>query len=210
MRSNQILIQISRILYLGLAAFELLNFFKILNFTLDFSWLGLVITSLGIWIIAEMINLIIQRKHIRDFRFGLAMLIGAIPLYLDALGDILHFYSRFAWYDQIAHLSGGLVAALGIWIIIASFNQYKLFKLGNLATIIFSTATTTMLLVFYELEEYLEDYFTKSQRLGDGFDTANDLLLGFLGALLTATIFELAFKNYFFKKPSSKTPDSEN
>lgn len=43
---------------------------------------------------------------------------------------------------------------------------------------------STIFAVLYEVEEYLEDYFFQTNRLGDGPDTANDLMLNLFGGAL--------------------------
>jgi len=46
----------------------------------------------------------------------------------------------------------------------------------------------------YEIEEYLEDYFTGSHRLGDGLDTAEDLMFNIVGGLVVLSIIVIYLK----------------
>lgn len=55
-------------------------------------------------------------------------------------------------------------------------------------TYIIGFSLSVVIQVVYELEEYVEDLLTGSNRLGDGFDTANDLMLGLFGAMLGALV----------------------
>lgn len=107
-----------------------------------------------------------------------------ILLTLDATGDYLNWYAKFKYFDAMLHFFAPLVATLGIWSIRRTFQISTTYK-----TLFFSIAPCVVTLVaLYEMEEYLEDLITGSQRLGNGFDTANDLLMGFFGAFLPVTL----------------------
>ncbi|MBU1102247.1 hypothetical protein KJ853_01140 [Patescibacteria group bacterium] len=178
---------ISRILLAGLLIFELLNEFEILNFTLNFTWLGLALTSIIAWSIIETASYFLK-KYCGHPIAGLAAIVAVAAIYLDAFGDILGFYGKYSWYDQAAHLLGSAAAGGLLLFIIYSFTQCGKIKLGFMVQGLFALSATALLGVTYELEEYLEDYFTGSHRLGDGPDTANDLLLDVAGALLAILI----------------------
>lgn len=178
---NNFLRTISRILFAGLIFFEFLNQFKILHFQLDFTWFGLVITCFSVWLSLEIISLICKHFCQKPLS-GLVMLIAAGGIYIDAFGDILHFYSRFGWYDKLAHLIGGTATAVVILAIVWSFCQCKKIKVGFFGQSFIVVAGASLLGALYEIEEYLEDYFTGSHRLGDGPDTANDMLMNLIGA----------------------------
>jgi hypothetical protein len=57
-------------------------------------------------------------------------------------------------------------------------------RLVHLELFFSGVAFATMLATLYEVTEYTEDFITGSHRLGDGFDTVNDLVLGMVGGLL--------------------------
>ena len=80
---------VARTLFGLIITFEALNWLKILNFSLDFSWLGLIGTAAVIWLILE----------ISDFFTGYIWLVVLAGVYLDALSDIFNFYSRFESWD---------------------------------------------------------------------------------------------------------------
>lgn len=187
---NKLLINFSRILLAGLIIFELLNQFKILKYPLTFTWLGLILTSTIIWLLLEIVSFYIQRKCGRPIS-GLAILTAVGVIYFDALGDIFLFYAKYGWYDQIAHLIGGAAAGSIIFSIIKSLVDCQRIKLGLFGQGFFSWVTTAFLGVIYELEEYFEDVVTGSHRLGDGFDTANDLFLNLFGGLVFIIFFIL-------------------
>ena len=178
---------LARLLILALIIFEFLNLFGILKFTLDFSWLGLIVTSLGTFAIIEAVYYGFWKRG-----FGLPVLpyyFIAFSLWFDAVGDIGHYYGRVEWYDQVAHILGGaavMSVALGI------FSKYReKYKMPLLAMILICLAFTALLGDLYEIEEYLEDalYHGRQVRLGNGPDTANDLMLNLLGGALTGIIY---------------------
>lgn len=167
----------------SLLLFELLNWAGVLSFSLTFSWLGLIITLLVAWGVLEVLNHYFRRHGGQLLQSWLFVLVFT-GLGLDALGDILHWYQNLWWYDNLIHALGGLGA--GLLIALVCWRLEKIYELRLPWGLFFAAALgiAMALGVVYELEEYLEDFFTGSQRLGDGFDTANDLLMNTMGSLL--------------------------
>jgi len=203
---NKLLRALPRLLLAGLILFELLNEFNVLHYTLDFTWFGLAITSIIAWIVLEISSHLLKKScgELMNF-WAMMMVVGVI--YVDALGDILHFYGRFGWYDQMAHFVGGAAVAGLIFNIVWCLCSCQKIRLGNLGIGFITIAATAFISTLYEIEEYLEDYFTGSRRLGDGFDTANDLMLGIVGAIIIVLIINIVLSLYSKK---SKTIDSRN
>lgn len=183
----------ARFLILALIIFELLNLVGILNFTLDFSWLGLLVTSGVTFILVEAIYYGFKKNGILLPVFPYFMV--ALGLWFDAMGDVGHLYGKFIWYDQAAHVLGGsAVMSMAIGIVSRYTRQ---FKISVLKIIIVSLAFTALFGDLYELEEYLEDVFYHGHqvRLGDGPDTANDLMLNLTGGLLMGAAYIVFKKN---------------
>ncbi|EKD78406.1 MAG: hypothetical protein ACD_41C00349G0010 [uncultured bacterium] len=169
-----------RILFGGVIVFEVLVWLELIPLTATFTILGLIITQGAAWIILE----IVQARLRRPYQ-GWIMSLVVLAMTLDMAGDLFHWYDRFFWYDASLHFFGSAVAGLWVW---------------NIATIIYSKRAPRKLIllcsfglavamgVAYEIEEYLEDYFTGSHRLGDAFDTGHDLLLNTLGVTVAVTI----------------------
>jgi uncharacterized membrane protein YjdF len=178
---NKTLKIISRTAIAGLIVFELLNEAGILLFSLDFTWLGLSITAIFCWSVIEIISGLLKKSYGAPLA-GWTMLVAAGAVYMDALGDILHFYGRFGWYDQFAHFAGG--AAVAILAFDIAWRLAQKHKIPLWFSSFFTIAATALFGALYEIEEYLEDYFTGSHRLGDGPDTANDLFLDIIGAIV--------------------------
>ena len=200
---NKLLRVLPRLLLVGLILFELLNEFGILHYTLDFTWFGLAITSVIAWIILETASHLLKKSCGQAMNFWTIMLAVGV-IYIDALGDILHFYGHFGWYDQFAHFVGGMAVAGLIFNIVWHLCQCQKIKLGIKGMGFFTIAATTLIGVFYEIEEYLEDFFTGSRRLGDGPDTANDMMMNVLGAILIIVIINIVLKIYASHKSNSR------
>lgn len=187
---NKILIWIARIGFLGWIIFELLNWIGVLDFTLDFTWVGLAITAVGVWIAIELIS-----HHIKKATgSGLPWFVYVLSLFgtsWDALGDVVHWYTKFSWYDQAAHFIGG--SALGIISFITLWKLYQAKKIILPRWLLNTLALTiaNMVGVLYEIEEYTEDAINSSGRLGTGVDTVNDMLLNLVGALFLIFIADM-------------------
>jgi hypothetical protein len=199
---SQLIFGVVRIFFLGLATFESANLFGFLHFTLDFSWLGLVITSLASWLGLELIYILVKRKYNYTLS-GFIFVLPAIGISFDAFGDIFKWYSKFSWYDQVAHFLGSGIVAVFIFLIMHSILFQKQKKLSNWFAAFFAFSWANVFGILYEIEEYLESYFLKNNRLGDRFDTPNDLLFNMFGALVFV-LFAL-----FFLKRSNRRKESD-
>jgi hypothetical protein len=197
---------ISRVSVGGLVIFELLNQFGFLHFTLNFTWFGLAITSIVVWLMLEICSYFLKKKYGYCLA-GWVLALAAAGLYVDALGDILRWYGKYGWYDQLAHVLGGAACGGIFFFIIYTFIRAGKIKLGLFGQGTFALFSASFLGVAYELEEYFEDYFTGSKRLGDGPDTANDLFLNIVGALsiILITSIYLHFKKYTVNKTKNKS-----
>ncbi|OGF51894.1 hypothetical protein A3I27_00750 [Candidatus Giovannonibacteria bacterium RIFCSPLOWO2_02_FULL_43_11b] len=189
---------LARILLLSLIGFESLNFLGFLPYAAYFSWIGLLITSIGSLVVIEIIYYIFKREGV--ILPTLPYIVSGISLWLDALGDVGHLYAKFSWYDQAAHIIGG--AAI-MSVAIAMFSQYRERHKISLALMFFISISFVGLFgSLYEIEEYLEDryYHGEQKRLGNGPDTADDLLMNLLGGLAGGAAYA-----YFSRKLDIKT-----
>ncbi|MFO0705198.1 MAG: hypothetical protein U0517_04560 [Candidatus Andersenbacteria bacterium] len=167
---------------------ELLGASGVLGITPDFTWKGMLLQCVVIWASIEAVRFVIDR-HKLNMSIGPAALIVMLQVVVDAVGDMGHLYSRFDWYDQILHFSGGFAAALVTTALFKAIHERQKNRIFPRAEIFFDGFSLSVLAqLLYEFEEYMEDVLTGSNRLGDGFDTVNDLTLGAAGALLAALI----------------------
>ncbi len=145
-----------------------------------FTILGLVLTATAVWAGFEYQAWILNRKYQAVIPLW-AILPAVFMIYLDALGDMLHFYQNITWYDVLAHGLGGVTAAAYMW---SWFWQAYHDRVTPHLLWWLTVSSTIAVGAMYEIEEYLEDIITGSHRLGDGFDTANDLLMNTIGAVV--------------------------
>jgi len=192
-RETLIVINFARLLFVGLIVFEILNFLKILQFNTQFTWLGLVITSVFILLLLEITAYKYRQKKGHYLHWSIWIIVTT-ALSLDAAGDFFHLYGNISWWDQVVHYLVSVIMAFTLFAVINAFwiDKFKyslLLKEGRLKLALFLSATSTISLgALYEVEEYLEDVFFHTNRLGPGTDTANDITLNILGAITTVII----------------------
>lgn len=176
------MILIARILFLILIAFELLNGFGVLRVPLDFSWFGLIVTSGVAWASIEL--LFGKAGNEKKLRIALPMAVMAVLL--DMAGDVFRLYSRIIWYDRALHVIGG--AAVAYLVYLLAERALSALRPGMRALVV--VGATSLLGTAYEVEEWLEDAWVHGQmlRLGDGPDTADDLLMNIIGAGIVMAI----------------------
>ncbi|MDD4271679.1 MAG: hypothetical protein PHF50_02650 [Patescibacteria group bacterium] len=191
-------INFARFLFVALIVFEILNFLKILQFNTQFTWLGLVITSIFTLAVLEMTAHNYRKKKGHYLHWSVWVII-TIALALDAAGDFFHLYSRYDWWDQVVHYFNSAIICFTLFAVINAFyiDKFKfslLLKEGRLKLALFLATTATVSLgALYEMEEYLEDVFFHTNRLGSGADTANDLTLDILGAVTVVAIVSVYY-----------------
>lgn len=191
----------TRFLLLFLVAFEFLNLFGILRVPLTFTWWGLIVTSLPVWVIIELCHSKARRTHTPFPEWVLIIIVFAV--YVDAVGDILGLYDQFYWWDQVAHVFGTASATAGCGIVLAP--MLGLGTLSSKVQFIIIVAFGMLAGTVYELAEYTEDLISQSHRLGDGLDTGNDLLLDLLGAVLVAAILLRLHPRHSYDRRSHPT-----
>ncbi len=199
-RRRRILINVSRAYFAILIVFELLNVLKIIRLNLQYTWLGLLITAIFVFSLIEYINRKYREMKGRDMHWTI-WAVAAASLSLDAAGDFFFLYGKISWWDQLVHYS--ICASLCFFLYaiinafwIDSFRYSLLFKSGRVKLSLLLAATSTMTLAaLYEIEEYSEDMLFDTNRLGDGYDTANDLFVGLLGVLTTSLLIYLYFRS---------------
>jgi hypothetical protein len=188
-----------RLLFLALFVFEQLNHYHILHFPLDFTWIGLMV-SLGVAVgLLEGVNWAFRRSWGIELPWATWTYV-LIAVSIDAAGDVFHLYSRLPWYDQVAHFSGGLIAGFVFMAAIATYARGVRQQYSPAAIAVYAYGLAMALGAAYEIEEYLEDFFTGSHRLGDGPDTANDLLMNALGAMVAVLALTCARR---LRRPSA-------
>ena len=179
-----------RLFIFGLLVFECLNILKVLNYSPQFTWRGLLSTSIITFIILEVIAYLYYKKKDNKSLHSSVWILTFIAIFLDFIADVFHFYARFDWWDQALHFTSSNLICFIIFVIISAFwldkFQFKLMhKLTRLRFAIYISSVSALALgALYEVEEYSEDLIYGTQRSGLGTDTANDLMFNFLGILV--------------------------
>lgn len=160
--------------------FALLGVFQI---RVDYTVLGLFVSSLVSLLLFEWIfdSLLRTRQHRLHWW---AVVPPVLIIVIDAGGDMLHFYSRFPFYDSFLHFFGPFALALFLYDVYCALHP----KASRVMMSLFAATSAISFAVLYEIEEYLEDVSFKSNRFGDALDTGNDLLMDALGALCVVAI----------------------
>ncbi len=166
---------------------EVLSWLGILPLTLEFTWLGLILTASFAWAALEGISWRLRKVGARGL-WGMTFLAALVSQCTDAFGDILRLYGTYSWYDQYAHLVGGAVIALILFDLLTALHTAQRIHVGVKFRGFFSILGAMAIGSLYELEEYGEDAIFGSNRLGSAFDTGNDMLLNTLGAILMIAV----------------------
>ncbi len=175
--------------FVGLFVFEVLNYFQFLSFHVDYTWLGRFVSTLVMFGALRLIDEGFRRKLGTRLQ-GKVWLLMTVLLWFDFLGDVFGFYSRWMWYDQVVHFLSGVLLVSCLWIVVRTCATRLQWIVPNSVLAVLVLGINTMFAVLYETEEYLEDVFFGTNRLGDGFDTTNDLLLNLVaGVLVILSLF---------------------
>ncbi len=172
----------------GLFLFELLNYTNILSFKVDFTWFGRVVSTFVMFAILRSIDVIFQRKlgtHLQSR----VWFIMTFLLFFDFFGDILGLYGKWMYYDQVVHFLSGPALVTSLILVFERIADRLKWWSPRAVTYGLALGASTIFAVLYEVEEYLEDFFFGTHRLGDGPDTANDLMLNLIGGALLITVF---------------------
>ncbi|MBU0598518.1 hypothetical protein KKF61_06060 [Patescibacteria group bacterium] len=201
--NNNAITNIIRAGFAGWIIFELLNWAGILDFTLDFTWLGLVVTAVFVWAALEIVSARLKKTTNRTLPW-IVFFACFFSISFDALGDVAGWYSRFVWYDQVGHTLGGAMAALLMFFVLWRLNQAGRIKIGKKLLGFMAITGSAFFGVLYELEEYLEDVFTGGNRLGSGVDTANDMMWNTIGALIVVLIAVKILRSRHSEEPAQE------
>jgi hypothetical protein len=114
------------------------------------------------------------------------------------LGEILHFYNFFWWWDLLLHGAFGSYATIigmnlikGIIRKEAEISEERFFTFKTIFAFTFSITLGTL----WEMFEYIGDLILKTDMLTGGIhDTASDLLINIFTSLLTISIYQIRNK----------------
>lgn len=183
-----------RLSFFLLFSFIFLNSIGVLKIPLDFPWMVMLIPIIFAWWFWEEIC----RKTLILPKLSGFLLV--LVVCVEAVGNAFYFFDRFNWYDKTSHFVGGLTIGLIIYLAILFWDKKYSWKLISNFLIIFSISLALTFLVVWEFYEYFIDLVKDSNMITDKFDTADDLLFGFLGT--SVSVLSLAY----FLKQRGQTP----
>lgn len=171
-----------RVLFSAMLIFYTLNLFHILHVPLDFSWVGLIATAVGAWLLLERFDLP-----------GWIWLLSFLVITLDACSDIFHLYSRLEIWDRFMHFSGGMFLSFPIILLMNRFRREHHIKVSGVFFLIILLSFVGLLGTLYEILEYSTDkfYFGYPKALGDGPDTVEDLICNLGGGLIGYIVYAI-------------------
>lgn len=183
---------IIRAAFFALSVFTFLNSVEILHIPLHFPWLIIFLISLFIWLFWEEI-------YKRKFNFPSVM--GGFllfQLYVDTIGNIFDFYTKFDWFDRVTHFTGGATAGVFALLALSYFDNKNHWKLSLRTLLIFAITLTLSLAVVFEFWEYFEYSILNYKLIIIGVtDTTDDLLFDFLGATTAILLLTFFLKNNY-------------
>lgn len=183
--------------FLALLAFEVISWQGILPVRPDYSWIGLMLTALLVWIVLEFLEL--------PGSLGLIVL-GDVAL--DAGSDMFNLYSRIPNWDKFLHLLGGAVVGIvAIYVLWRAIRNGTIrFRNPLVVIAIGAVLIASFLGAIYEAQEMFIDIYNNQQRqLGDGPDTVKDQLFNMGGAAFAACVYALALTPWKLRMTSKRT-----
>ncbi|MBP6944749.1 hypothetical protein KBD61_00180 [Patescibacteria group bacterium] len=164
----------------GLVLFDALNFFQVLPYKVEFTLFGRIVSTGGAFLALAIADALFK-KHIGRALPGIARVSFALIIIGDFFGDVFHFYGSWDRYDQAIHFLSGPFLVAPLIALLGMIKNAKQWRVPDGILYLLALGINVTIAVLYEVEEYLEDFFTLSQRLGDGPDTANDMMVNLIG-----------------------------
>lgn len=188
--NNSLFINLSRFGFIAVLLYEIFRW-KFFRGQVVFTWEGLMLTIGLVWIAMEAIFYYLDKNKI-NFSPS-SFLMAFFSLSLDAFGDMYGLYDSFSpWFDKIAHLTGGGVVAFIVYDILRNVRIRNQNSFSEKWLLVLTVAIAFLVGFGYEWIEYIEDvfYWGYQIRLGDAYDTIDDMQLNLLGSILAVSIFK--------------------
>ncbi len=144
-------------------------------------------SSLSLEALAAFLVIFLVRRRLRRRDIELPWIVPFLfvaDIWLNATANFLNFYTRFFYWDNLAHFLGTSVVTVGILVILKILQQRGMINMGGLFLAIVALSLAMSLSVIYEIFEYTGDQLFGTHRVTGLYDTSSDLLLNTSGALL--------------------------
>lgn len=168
------------------------------QFVFHFSSMSLskILTTASIIPIIVIPYLIDKIFHYRMKEGLLFIYYGFIVIALG-LGSILNFYTRIAWFDLLAHFIAGIVASITSWIVLERLGLFERKRLVLIVLLMITFALSISCL--WEFFEFFSDIVfggdTQWVKETGVNDTMEDMLIAFLGSMVSSGYIYLKVKN---------------
>lgn len=151
-----------------------------------------------------MVPYLVDKVFHYKMKEGLQLVYYLFVLISLALGSILGFYHKIAWFDLLAHFLTGVVASVSACIILEKCNLLKRERRGFifLFMILFSLSVSSC----WEFFEFFSDKIlggdTQYVKLTGVDDTMEDMLIALFGSILFSgyCYFKIKRDEHFIKK----------
>ncbi|MFC1561019.1 hypothetical protein ACFL4V_00925 [Candidatus Latescibacterota bacterium] len=101
------------------------------------------------------------------------------------LGEASNYYIRFWWFDELLHISSGILIGLVGFVIIYFFLYTNRVEANPLIVVVFSVSFSLAAGAIWEIFEFLMDLsFGFTMQKSGIVDTMTDLMVDFLGAFI--------------------------
>lgn len=132
-------------------------------------------------------------QYVLRRRYGIVvhwivLLIIASSIWLDAMGNFLHYYGTYWWWDHLTHGVGGLAVTAGFYVVSIALWRAGRMKVSWLIVNIYAFCVGQTLGALYEVTEWLGDIWFNTHRVGGPFDSPRDLFFNMAGGILALLV----------------------
>ncbi|MFA6391768.1 MAG: hypothetical protein WCW66_03390 [Patescibacteria group bacterium] len=179
---NKILVNILLLSFIVLVGIEL-----IVNYDAFDRRIALALTAIfagGAFVVADSY---VKKKFQVSLPWFVIFVI-ALSVWLDAIGNFMYLYTKYSWWDDLAHFSGSLSVAVIVYNIFLILKKRGHINLSNFHFSAYVLSVAVLVTVLYELTEFYGDLMFEMQRVGARYDTSSDLAYDTLGPLLVVLV----------------------
>lgn len=142
---------------------------------------------------AASIGLFFVVQHVIRKRYGIVinwvvLLVVCVGIWLDAVGNFLHYYGRYWWWDHVTHAVGGLAITTGFVVVSVALWRVGRLKVSWFVVNLYAFCVAQTLAALYEVSEWIGDALFKTNRVGGQFDTPRDLFFNMIGGLIVIAV----------------------
>lgn len=139
------------------------------------------------------VTLFVVLQHILRKRYGIVihwvvLLVVSASVWLDAMGNFMHYYASYWWWDRLTHAVGGLAVTTGFYVVMIALWRAGRMTVSWRVVNIYAFCVGQTLGALYEVSEWLGDMWFDTNRVGGPFDSPRDLFFNMAGGALVLLI----------------------